>query len=297
MKITKKLSALLCACAMIFALAACGGGGASVVDTLIAADEKLSAAKSMEGKAVIDMAMVEVFDGEEAEETALNADMTFSLINEPLKLKGDVNLNMEELGGAMNLGLYAVQEGDTLNLYMGMMGYWMSYSVDMSEFEELNQLSGLSGKDLYTENQASAKKLGDETVNGVSASKYTITLTGASMAKMMQDEGIVDAMEQIGDMGADMDIDWEDLYSNLGDLTMTVWIDGNGYPVRYEMDMMNMVNQLMTKMMEQSEELYGEMDSSVTFTKMLITMDLSGFDSVEDFEIPEEVTQEAIPMN
>lgn len=296
MKTVKRLGALLCAGAMIFGLSACGGGGASVVDTLNAADDKLSAVNSLQCKGVIDMAMTATAEGTEPQEVAVTADMDLSVIQEPMKMKGTINLNMAELGGSMGMDIYAVEEDGILNAYVGFMGQWMMYSMDMSELEGMNETADTADIDIYAENESTAKKVGTEKIGEVDTTKYAITISGASMNKIMTESGVIDAMQGMGDMGTGMEIDWADLYSEMGDMTMSIWIDADGYPVRYEVDAMNMANLMVAKVMAQMTELYGDMGAAVNFTKLLITIDLAAFDTVEDFEIPAEVTENAYPL-
>ena len=75
-----------------------------------------------------------------------------------------------------------------------------------------------------------------------------------------------------------------DLYSDLGDMPITVWIDqATGYPVRYYMDMTGVMQSMMSKALAGVEG-----GDSLTMDKVEITMDCSNFNNVADFEIPAE---------
>ena len=298
MKTRTRLGALLCAMAMVLGLAACGGGGgtsgADVVTILRDAEAKIDTAQSVEFAMSIDVAMAATAADGTTEEMAATVGMNLATIIEPLKLKGDMNLNMAELGGEMGFSIYAVQEGDTLTAYLGMMGYWMGYTVDMSEFAALLEEETAAEIDIYADNASSAKKVAEETINDIATTKYTITITGASMEKIMVESGVIESMEGMGDMGLGMDVNWADMYTDMGDMIMNVWIDADGNPVRYEIDALDMANKIVAKAMAMTEEMYGTpIEEDVNFSKLLIVLDIIGIDNVEDFEIPADVINSA----
>lgn len=297
MRTRNKLGALLCALAMVLSLAACGGGSmssADVVEKLKAADEKLNGATSMQFVAKLDMAMTQDYgvEGMEPEDINISADMDFSFITEPMKMSGAVVLNAPELGGSINMDMYAVEEDGMFTLYLGMFGSWMAYALDMSEFEAMEAMQD-SDIDLYAGNEDSAKKIGEETIGEVKTTKYSITFSGASLETLMVELGVVDMMQET--MGEMTGMDWGELYKDIGDMTMYVYLDADDTPVRYEVDCLDMANKMIDKAMQMSADMYGvEMTGSASFSKLLITMDVSNVDAVEDFEIPAEVIDNAM---
>ena len=76
----------------------------------------------------------------------------------------------------------------------------------------------------------------------------------------------------------------EALYSS--DLPLTMWIDADGYVVKYEMDMTAMMQNIMTKVFEKMDVAAEDMDFTVD--KMFISMTLYDFDNVGEIAIPEE---------
>ena len=77
------------------------------------------------------------------------------------------------------------------------------------------------------------------------------------------------------------------MLDGIGELPINLWIDeATLYPVKYEMDMTEVMNTLMTNMVasmgEQAEGL------TMSIPKMVISMTCKNFNAATDFEIPEE---------
>ena len=69
-------------------------------------------------------------------------------------------------------------------------------------------------------------------------------------------------------------------------MSMTVWVNADGYPVQYSMDM----NQMLSGIMDKAMELAGAADQGVeiSVSKAQVTISCSNFDGVQDFELPAE---------
>ena len=77
------------------------------------------------------------------------------------------------------------------------------------------------------------------------------------------------------------------IYQDLGDLPVAIWIDSESkLPVKYEMDMTAMMQNIMTKVFEKMDVAAEDMDFTVD--KMFISMTLYDFDNVGEIAIPEE---------
>jgi len=75
------------------------------------------------------------------------------------------------------------------------------------------------------------------------------------------------------------------MLSELGDLPMSVWINADGYPVQYEMDMSQMIDSILQKALEAEGTAEG---MTMTVSKAAMSLTCSNFDAVEDFELPAE---------
>ena len=132
--------------------------------------------------------------------------------------------------------------------------------------------------DLYLSSGAEYAHAGTEDINGSTADKYTGIIRGDALAEVMKASGATSSMETT------MGMDLEDLYSDLGDMPITVWIDQTtGYPVRYYMDMTGVMQSMMSKAMSGIEG-----GDTLTIDKVEVTMDCSNYNNATDFEIPAE---------
>ncbi|MBR6543583.1 MAG: hypothetical protein IKT73_10330, partial [Anaerotignum sp.] len=84
----------------------------------------------------------------------------------------------------------------------------------------------------------------------------------------------------------------EDLYDEMKDLTVSLWIDAEGYVLKYEMDM----TEMMQKIMDESMKALGaaESDLKMDIEKTSVTMVCSDFNAVGEIEIPAEAL--LVPM-
>ena len=86
----------------------------------------------------------------------------------------------------------------------------------------------------------------------------------------------------------------ESMFQDLGDLPITLWIDeAEYYPVKYEMDMTEMMNSMMSNVLASM----GDQAEGVTmeYTKALISMTCSDYNAAADFTIPDEAKAAATP--
>ncbi len=83
----------------------------------------------------------------------------------------------------------------------------------------------------------------------------------------------------------------EDLLQDLGELSITVWIDqASGHMVRFGMDMSDVMNKIANKV---SAELGEGEEINLSIPALTITMTYANFDAATDFTIPEEALNAA----
>lgn len=276
----KKLLAVGIAVVMMTGLAACGGdggtsgGGESIADIMKKAEEALENVGSMNYDMVMDMEM-----SAQGQTMASSTSGQIAYIADPLKMKMDMTVDAGGQSTAMQM--YAEQIGDDYAMYMSMDGTnWMKQTI--TDAAELEQYSAEASMDMYLESAESFKEAGEETVNGMDAVKYEGVIAEDTMNEVMENAGMV---EQLAGMGISEE-QAEAMYKDLGQLPIAIWIaKDSGLPVKYEMDMTEFMQKLMDNVMaEMGEQAEG---SEITVGKMMVSMTISGFDSVEDFEIPE----------
>ena len=291
MKKTKRALAALSALTLTLSLTACGGGQQSTGDSgtdamtpaerVAAAEEKMSALTSLSIDMTQDIGMSFTM-ADQSQELNMSTKMQMDVIQEPLKAKGTMQIDMgEELGGVQDVELYIMSEDDTANLYMQMGGQWIKQSVTEAE---LGQYDAADSLELYLDSAADFAEAGTEQIGGADATKFTGVIKGDKLYDVIEESGV---LSSLGQTGTDVSEDTiKSMLSELGDLPMSVWINADGYPVQYEMDMSQMIDSILQKALE----MEGAADQGMTMTvsKAAMSLTCSNFNAVDDFELPAE---------
>ena len=274
MKFGKRTAAFALSAALALSLTACGSGTEKTTGDIATALEKINAVKSLDATMVMEMDMSVMGQTVETETT-----MNMSCFNDPMKLKADMSMDMGEIGSA-TMNVYAAMDGDNYTVYLYDGSVWTSETVDMSY---LQQYDAKESMNLYLESGDDYTQEGTEEINGSTANKFTGVIRGDALEEVLAASGATSSLESsVGDL------DLSELYSDLGDMPITVWVDQeSGYPVRYAMDMTELMQGIMEKSMA---AVGGEGDASAMLTvdKMTVVMDCFNFDNATDFEIPAE---------
>ena len=276
MKSGKRIAVLALGAALTLSMTACGGtenkdNSSGDIGTAM---EKLNAVSSLDATMVMEMNMSVM---EQVMETKTT--MNMSCFNDPMKLKADMTMDMGDLG-SVDMSMYASMDGDTYNMYLYDGTNWTTQAVDVSY---LQQYDAKESMNLYLESGDDYTLAGTEEINGSTTNKFTGVIRGEALEEVLAASGATSNLEaSVGDL------DLASLYSDLGDLEITVWVDQeSGYPVRYAMDMTQMMQDMMDKILAASAE--GEDTSGMlTVDKVNMVMDCFNFNSAADFEIPAE---------
>ena len=271
MKLGKRAAALALGALLAVSMTACGNGAnkEESADQIKAAMEKINAVESMDATMLMEMDMSVMGQSIETD-----TKMDMSCFNDPMKLKADMTMSMGSLG-SVSMSIYADATDGDYTIYMFDGSGWTTQAADASQLEQYDAQQSM---DLYLSSGAEYAHAGTEDINGSTADKYTGIIRGDALAEVMKASGATSSMETT------MGMDLEDLYSDLGDMPITVWIDqATGYPVRYYMNMTGVMQSMMKKALAGVEG-----GDSLTIDKVEITMDCSNFNNVADFEIPAE---------
>lgn len=288
----KRALAALSALTLTLSLTACGGGGQqstgdsgtdamTPTERVAAAEEKMSALTSLSIDMTQDIGMSFAM-ADQSQELNMTTKMQMDVIQEPLKAKGTMQIDMgEELGGVQDVELYIMSEDDAANLYMQMGGQWVKQSVTEAE---LGQYDAADSLELYLDSAADFAEAGTEQIGGADATKFTGVIKGDKLYDVIEESGVLGSLGQTGtDVSED---ELKAMLSELGDLPMSVWINADGYPVQYEMDMSQMIDSILQKALE----MEGAADQGMTMTvsKAAMSLTCSNFNAVDDFELPAE---------
>lgn len=284
MKWNKKFLAVAAAMAMAFTAAGCGGNGGNAggsdstdVEALLTkAQETMDSVESM----AMDMDMeIGMAMGEESIDMVTSAKIL--AVNEPLKMKMDMSVDMGEMG-SQSMQMYAEEKDGQFLTYTNADGAWYAQSVTA---DSLAQYNAEGNMDLYLKNISNFSKTGEEDINGVTASKIEGVLTGDAMKEAIEESGVLSSVENMGLSAEDI----EAIYSS--DLPLAMWIDADGYVVKYEMDMTAMMQTVMDQAMANAGEAAG--DVKIEISKTTISMTCKDFNAVE-VEIPAEVANATV---
>lgn len=292
MKKTKRALAALSALTLTLSLTACGGGGQqstgdsgtdamTPTERVAAAEEKMSALTSLSIDMTQDIGMSFAM-ADQSQELNMTTKMQMDVIQEPLKAKGTMQIDMgEELGGVQDVELYIMSEDDTANVYMQMGGQWIKQSVTEAE---LGQYDAADSLELYLDSAADFAEAGTEQVGGADATKFTGVIKGDKLYDVIEESGVLGSLGQTGTNVSEDEL--KAMLSELGDLPMSVWINADGYPVQYEMDMSQMIDSIVQNALE-AEGAAGQ-GMTMTVSKAAMSLTCSNFNAVEDFELPAE---------
>ena len=291
MKKTKRALAALSALTLTLSLTACGGGQQSTGDSgtdamtpaerVAAAEEKMSALTSLSIDMTQDIGMSFAM-ADQSQELNMSTKMQMDVIQEPLKAKGTMQIDMgEELGGVQDVELYIMSEDDAANVYMQMNGQWVKQSVSEAELAQLDAAESL---ELYLDSAVDFAEAGTEQIGGADATKFTGVIKGDKLYDVIEESGV---LSTLGQTGTDVSEDAiKSMLSELGDLPMSVWINADGYPVQYEMDMSQMIDSIVQNALE--AEGAADQGMTMTVSKAAMSLTCSNFDAVEDFDLPAE---------
>lgn len=292
MKKTKRALAALSALTLTLSLTACGGGGQqstgdsgtdamTPAERVAAAEEKMSALTSLSIDMTQDIGMSFTM-ADQSQELNMSTKMQMDVIQEPLKAKGTMQIDMgEELGGVQDVELYIMTEDDAANVYMQMGGQWIKQSVTEAE---LGQYDAADSLELYLDSAADFAEAGTEQVGGADATKFTGVIKGDKLYDVIEESGVLGSLGQTGTNVSEDEL--KAMLSELGDLPMSVWINADGYPVQYEMDMSQMIDSIVQNALE--AEGAADQGMTMTVSKAAMSLTCSNFNAVDDFELPAE---------
>ena len=284
----KKGIAVLLAALMLASVWLVGCGERNPDELWAAAKENIVTTKSARLHMTMDMA----FDLQ-GETTSMTMKMEEACTQDPLS--AEVNMTMDMGGlGKMDTTMYLVQEGKEYVSYTKVSGGilddqdvgWSQSTIDVTDLKQYNAMDNAK---LYLDVLNSFQSAGKEAIGSYNTIRYDGKVTGQDISKMLDTLGDnVSSMLSTSDAST-----MADLFSQLDGIPMSVWIDQKtALPVRYEMDLSGMVNQLMRTMINALSSLSSEaVDFQVS--KARVTVECSDYNAVAPITVPQEVLDAA----
>lgn len=279
----KKGAAVALSAVMAVSLAACASSKPATPEEVIqAAQTKLAEAKSLSYE--MDSTM-----GISASGQSIQMKMTGTIdsITEPMAMQIDMTMDMGAYG-SMNTKMYVKEEDGVYTVYAGTddgSGNITWSAQAMTDVQQLEQYNAQDSMDLYLNSAANFQENGTETINGKEAVRYDGVIGNDSLNEVITSTGVMDQFSGLGLDSATI----ESMLTDIGDLPVSIWIDqDSGVPVKYDMDMTEMMQTMMTKAMESA----GSTDV-ITVDTVLFSMIIRSIDSIESIEIPQEALDSA----
>ena len=284
----KKGIAVLLAALMLASVWLVGCGERNPDELWAAAKENIVTTKSARLHMTMDMA----FDLQ-GETTSMTMKMEEACTQDPLSAEVNMTMDMGSLG-KMDTTMYLVQEGKEYVSYTkvsgGILGDedvgWSQSTIDVTDLKQYNAMDNAK---LYLDVLNSFQSAGKEAIGSYNTIRYDGKVTGQDISKMLDTLGDnVSSMLSTADAST-----MADLFSQLDGIPMSVWIDQKtALPVRYEMDLSGMVNQLMRTMINALGSLSSEaVDFQVS--KARVTVECSDYNAVAPITVPQEVLDAA----
>lgn len=284
----KKGIAVLLAALMLAGVWLVSCGERSPEELWAASKENIIAAKSARLYMTTDMAFAL-----QGETTSMTMKMDEACTQNPLSAAVNMTIDTGSLG-EMDTAMYLVQEGGEYVSYTKISGSilgdadtgWSRSRIDAADLAQYNAVDSAK---LYLDVLDSFQFAGKAAINGHSTIRYNGEVTGQDISKLLDTLGD-DVSTMLSSAGAST---MADLFSSLDGIPVSVWIDQKtALPVRYEMDLSHMVNQLMSKMIE----ALGNLDSeTVDFqvSKASVTVECSDYNAVDPITVPQEALDSA----
>ena len=241
--------------------------------------KRMAEVDSMEVEMVLNMDMSVEADGESQSIESVTI-MDMECMTDPLKIKMEMEMDMGE-AGSMNMSIYGdVDENGNYVMYMFDGTSWISQEVSEFDLEEYNAMSSMEAQIGDTSVYVLE---GTEKVDGKEAYKYSYTMTGDEMKEALSDAGALDSLSQLGLSESDA----YGMLDGLGEIVEYVYVDAETYyPIKYEMDMTEIMDALYAAMLEALGEQVEGLSMSVS--KMELVMTCSNYNGISDITVPEE---------
>lgn len=278
MKWNKKIFAI--AMTAILALSAAGCSSTAGMDTaevealLAKSQETMAAVESMAAEMTMEMDMA--LDDEVIETTSV---ANIQTKQDPLQMQMDLSVVMDDGSEMEQMQMYAEEVDGKLMTYMYSADTWYAQTMELGD---LGQYNAEQNMELYLNNIQSFKASGEETINGTKTVKIEGVIAGEAMEKAIMDSGAADSAASMGVTEEQL----QAMYADMGDLPITMWIDAEGYVLKYEMDLTEMMQKIVNAAMGAVGET--ETDYAISIAKASVSMVCKDFNAVGEITIPAE---------
>ncbi len=273
----RKFLRLLPMMALCLWLTACSRENAQ--ETIEKAQESLQNITSMSYDIGMDM---EMSGG--GQTVAMSTTASADYIMEPAQMKLDMEVSMNGMGG-MGTSSYLVEENGVYTLYTGISNgsqtYWQV--SEMENMDSYSQYNAEANLELYLSCAESFQKNGEELIGETKTVRYDGIIAGDALSQVIKSSGI---SAQMAALGLDETMS-DSMFEDLKDLPISIWIAEDTYiPMKYEMDMTDLMQSMMTGIMSGlGEESAG---TDIRVNKVFVSMTIHNINNVTSIEVPKD---------
>ena len=238
MKSKKLLAAALAA---VLTLAGCGTTVLSAEETkelLTLSQKTMATVESMAAEMTMEMDMSM---GEETAETTTVAKILTQ--QNPLRMQMNLSATLEDGTEAQNMQMYAEEEDGKLRTYVLAADTWYSQTMELGSLAQYNAEENVT---LYLSNLADFSATATEKINDTEATKIEGTLKKDVLQKVLAESGMTETAAAMGVTEEQLAA----LTESVKSLPLTLWIDADGYVLKYEMNLTEVMQKIMDKAME-----------------------------------------------
>ena len=238
MKSKKLLAAALAA---VLTLAGCGTTVLSAEETkelLTLSQKTMATVESMAAEMTMEMDMSM---GEETAETTTVAKILTQ--QNPLRMQMNLSATLEDGTEAQNMQMYAEEEDGKLRTYVLAADTWYSQTMELGGLAQYNAEENVT---LYLSNLADFSATATEKINDTEATKIEGTLKKDVLQKVLAESGMTETAAAMGVTEEQL----ATLTESVKSLPLTLWIDADGYVLKYEMNLTEVMQKIMDKAME-----------------------------------------------
>lgn len=281
----KKILAGAFAAMFMLTASACGrsipSGNQADTDAVLAAVEKFRTCESFTVVQHIDWTESVTLDGDTQLYNASN-EMAISFIGGEQPRMISSTVTRVENGGD-------IAEQSSLSYVIPEDGGYAEYATDGSQWlkavsNDASALSGISAASFanaFFTDFISFAKVGEVELDSGKTVRYSGELSGEPLVAMLEANG------QLGDLASMSENQrakiMENLINDLGYMTVSVWIDEAGYPVRFEVSLTEILDDLNESI---SKSLGNKTNSEWAITDYVLSVSASDFDDVPEIVLP-----------
>ena len=294
MKLYKRAMGWICVAAMAVSMAACSGNGEATAENITAPAETEpviqtildeSNTKMQQLSSVESTTEYDVFMTVETERIMVAQTEDTVFFADPLKMDIEIFRNAGNLIGEKNMDLVNLRiarQDDKIMLHQYQNGgLWSKNEISEEELEGYNIKNGFS---FFLEYAAGMKEVGQETVNDVQTTKYEGILDREAMEEPLQVTFPADLWKQIA---SDTDMELSELVQNASDMKLTLWINEEGYVVKYELDMTDALYDIFIAWLQGVGATKKQAEENIGVSNARITISNQSFNNAPDFQIPQ----------